>query len=225
VSQNPNWPGFSGDSSQGDGARGSLIETLRRFRQPRTTQERCELCNVGLSPNHRHLLEISNRRIVCTCDPCALRFQDVVGGRFKLIPRDVWDLREFSLSDVEWENLALPINLAFFFYSTPDKKMQALYPSPAGATESLLPLAAWISLAERNSRLRSLQSDVEALLVNRIGTKRQYYVVPIDVCFELVGLIRVHWRGLSGGDAVWEQVEGFFARLSANARPLPASSS
>ena len=225
MSQNPNWPGFSGDSSQRDGARGSLIETLRRFRQPRTGQERCELCSVGLSPNHRHLLEISNRRIVCTCDPCALRFQDVVGGRFKLIPRDVWDLREFSLSDVEWENLALPINLAFFFYSTPDKKMQALYPSPAGATESLLPLAAWISLAERNSRLRSLQSDVEALLVNRIGTKRQYYVVPIDVCFELVGLIRVHWRGLSGGDAVWQQVEGFFARLSANARPLPASSS
>ena len=103
--------------------------------------------------------------------------------------------------------------------------MRALYPSPAGATESLLPLAAWISLAERNSRLRSLQSDVEALLVNRIGTKREYYVVPIDVCFELVGLIRVHWRGLSGGEAVWRQVEGFFSRLSANARPLPASSS
>jgi Family of unknown function (DUF5947) len=198
---------------------------LRRFRQLRTRQERCELCSIGLAPNHRHLLEISNRRIVCTCDPCALRFQDVVGGRFKLIPRDVWDLREFSLSDVEWENLALPINLAFFFYSTPEKKMRALYPSPAGATESLLPLAAWISLAKRNSRLRSLQSDVEALLVNRIGTKREYYVVPIDVCFELVGLIRVHWRGLSGGEAVWRQVEGFFSRLSANARPLPASSS
>src|SRR5258708_20838119 len=225
MSQNPNWPGFTGESSQGDGQGGSLIKTLRRFRQPRTTPERCELCNVGLSPNHRHVLEMSKTRIVCTCDPCALRFQDVVGGRFKLIPRDIWDLPQFSLSDVEWENLALPISLAFFFYSTPDKKMQALYPSPAGATESLLPLAAWISLAERNSRLRSLQSDVEALLVNRIGTKRQYYVVPIDVCFELVGLIRVHWRGLSGGDAVWQQVEGFFARLSANARPLPASSS
>ena len=225
MSQNPNWPGFSSESSQGDGPGGSLIETLRRFRQLRTGQERCELCSIGLAPNHRHLLEISNRRIVCTCDPCALRFQDVVGGRFKLIPRDVWDLREFSLSDVEWENLALPINLAFFFYSTPEKKMRALYPSPAGATESLLPLAAWISLAKRNSRLRSLQSDVEALLVNRIGTKREYYVVPIDVCFELVGLIRVHWRGLSGGEAVWRQVEGFFSRLSANARPLPASSS
>jgi hypothetical protein len=67
-----------------------------------------------------------------------------------------------------------------------------------------------------------MQSDVEAFLVNRVGTKREYYVVPIDVCFELVGLIRKHWRGLSGGDTVWRQVETFFARLSANARPVPA---
>ncbi len=139
-------------------------------------------------------------------------------------PRDIWDLPQFSLSDVEWENLALPINLAFFFYSSPEKKMKALYPSPAGATESLLPLAAWNSLAERNSRLRTMQSDVEAFLINRVGTKREYYVVPIDVCFELVGLIRVHWRGLSGGDVVWSQVENFFARLSGNARPVPAAS-
>ncbi|MEY2609255.1 MAG: hypothetical protein QOH31_7152 [Verrucomicrobiota bacterium] len=102
--------------------------------------------------------------------------------------------------------------------------MKALYPSPAGATESLLPLATWNSLAERNSQLRTMQSDVEAFLVNRVGTKREYYVVPIDVCFELVGLIRVHWRGLSGGDAVWSQVENFFARLRANTRSVPASS-
>ena len=224
MNENPNLPGFKGESSQHDGRVGSLIKSLRRFRQPRTAQERCEFCSAGLSPNHRHLLEISNSRIVCTCDPCALRFQDVVGGRFKLIPRDVWELAQFSLSDVEWENLALPINLAFFFFSTPEKKMKALYPSPAGATELLLPLAAWNSLAERHPRLRTMQPDVEAFLVNRVGTKREYYVVPVDVCFELVGLIRMHWRGLSGGEAVWQQVETFFARLSANARPLAGAS-
>jgi hypothetical protein len=162
--------------------------------------------------------------MVCTCDPCALRFQDVVGGRFKLVPRDVWQFSRFSVSDVEWENLALPINLAFFFYSTPEKKMKAMYPSPAGATESLLPLAAWNALAERNPRLGTMQSDVEAFLVNRVGAKREYYIVPIDVCFELVGLIRIHWRGLSGGDFVWQQVETFFVRLSSEARSAPAPS-
>ena len=224
MNQNPNLPGFTGESPQGDGLGASLIKTLRRFRQSGLAQERCEFCRAGISQIHRHLLEISNSRIVCTCDSCALRFQDVVGGRFKLIPRDVWHLPQFGLSDVEWENLALPINLAFFFYCTPERKVKALYPSPAGATESLLPLAAWNSLAERNPRLGTLQSDVEAFLVNRVGAKREYYVAPIDVCFELVGLIRMHWRGLSGGDAVWQQVESFFARLTANARPLPAPS-
>jgi hypothetical protein len=217
-------PGSTGGSSQGDGQGSNLIRTLRRFRQTRTVEERCELCSAGLSPNHRHLLEISNSRIVCTCDPCSLRFQDVVHGRFKLIPREVWHLPQLSLSDLEWENLALPINLAFFFYSTQEKKMKAVYPSPAGATESLLPLPAWNSLAERNPRLLTMQSDVEAFLVNRVGTKRVYYVVPIDVCFELVGLIRSHWRGLSGGDVVWQRVDSFFARLSANARSTPTPS-
>jgi hypothetical protein len=224
MNENPILPGLTVRSSQGDELGGSLIKTLRRFRQKRTLEEKCELCGAGLSPGHRHLLEISNSRIVCSCDPCAFRFQDVVGGRFKLIPRDVWYLPQLSLSDVEWENLALPINLAFFFHSTPEKTTKALYPSPAGATESLLPLSAWNTMAQRNPKLQTMQADVEALLVNRVGTKREYYVVPIDICFELVGLIRSHWRGLSGGDVVWQQVDSFFARLSAEARSTPIAS-
>jgi Family of unknown function (DUF5947) len=195
-----------------------LLKTLRRFRERSSYQEKCEFCGVGLAPEHKHLLEVTKRRIVCTCTPCALRFQDVVGGRFKLVPSEIRYLSEFDLSDSEWENLALPINLAFFFYSTPQQKMNAMYPSPAGATESLLPLTAWTSLVERNSELTTMAADVEALLVNRVGVKREYYIVPIDLCFELIGLIRVHWRGLSGGDKVWEEVEIFFSKLRASAR-------
>ena len=157
---------------------------------------------------------MSNARIVCACDPCALRFQDVAGGRFKLIPREVRLLAHFQLTDTEWDSLALPINLAFFFYSTPQGKVKAVYPSPAGATESLLPLPAWEIIVSNNAALAQMSSDVEALLVNRVGTKREYYLVPIDVCFELVGLIRLHWRGLSGGDQAWAEIEKFFARLN-----------
>lgn len=195
-----------------------LFNTLRRFRERNSYQEKCEFCGIGLQPEHRHLLEVAKRRIVCTCTPCALRFQDVVEGRFKLVPSDIRHLSDFDLSDSEWENFALPINLAFFFYSTPQQKMNAMYPSPAGATESLLPLTAWATLVERNSELTTMAADVEALLVNRVGTKREYYLVPIDLCFELIGLIRVHWRGLSGGDKVWEEVAKFFSKLRANAR-------
>jgi hypothetical protein len=162
--------------------------------------------------------------MACSCDPCALRFQDVVGGRFKLIPRERRYLPDVSFSELEWENLALPINLAFFFYSTVENKMKAFYPSPAGATESLLPLDAWDSLTNRNLQLKTMCPDVEAFLVNRVGAKRAYYIVPIDVCFELVGLIRLHWRGLSGGEQLWREVDSFFERLRDEARPAVSSS-
>ena len=92
-------------------------ESLRR-----AAVEQCELCSIRVPPQHRHLLEMTTQKIVCSCDACALRFQDVVEGRFKLIPRDARELSDFAMADADWENFALPINLAFFFYSTPRKK-------------------------------------------------------------------------------------------------------
>lgn len=197
----------------------SSLAALRKFAgAPRLRAvpegERCELCSVSLPMQHRHLLELPSRKIVCSCDPCALRFENVVGGRFKLIPRDARFLPNFQISDAEWEALALPINLAFFFYSTSSGKITAMYPSPAGATESLLPLSAWEALAANNPVLRQMQSDVQALLANRAGDKRAYFVAPIDKCYELVGTIRRHWKGLSGGEEVWREIDRFFAALT-----------
>ncbi len=91
--------------------------------------------------------------------------------------------------------------------------MLAFYPSPAGATESLLSLAAWEALVADNPWLTELKPDVEALLVNRVEGAREYYRVPIDRCYELVGLIRAHWRGMSGGSEAWSAIHEFFARL------------
>jgi len=199
------------------GSAGSIrrnsLAALRNLAQPRRPLERCELCCAPLAPEHRHLLQMAENKIVCSCDPCALRFQGVVDGHFKLIPRDARLLADFQLSDVDWEALSLPINLVFIFHSSRAAKFLAMYPSPAGATESLLPLANWAALVEKNRPLASMEPDVEALLVNRVGEARDYFIAPIDRCFELVGLIRSHWRGLSGGDAVWEEIERFFARL------------
>ena len=196
----------------------SPLGALRKFASAargRTVPEaeRCELCSVSLSPHHRHLLETETRNIVCACDPCALRFQDVVGGRFKLVPRDSRPLPNFEISDAEWETLALPINLAFAFYSTPLAKMVAMYPSPAGATESLLPLTSWETLAANNPDLSEMLPDVEALLINRVGDTRAYFIAPVDKCYELVGTIRKHWKGLSGGEEVWREINAFFTAL------------
>jgi len=116
----------------------------------------------------------------------------------------------------------IPINLAFFVRDSHDLQVHALYPSPAGATESLLTFDAWDGVSASDEAIREMETDVEALLVNRVGYARQsspaeYYIVPIDVCYQLVGLIRIHWKGLSGGTEVWREIATFFAGLRAKA--------
>jgi hypothetical protein len=63
-----------------------------------------------------------------------------------------------------------------------------------------------------------LEPDVEALLVNRARSARQHFLVPIEDCFRLAGLIRTRWRGLSGGKEVWEEIEGFYEALAGRAK-------
>jgi hypothetical protein len=108
--------------------------------------------------------------------------------------------------------------MAFFFKSTPQGRVVAQYPSPAGATESLLSLDTWADIEQRNPILREMDDDVVALLVDRLGhnmggSPAQYYLVPIDECYRLVGIIRRHWRGLFGGAEVWREIGTFFAAL------------
>jgi hypothetical protein len=198
--------------------RKSAVQALRRLARPQPQVEQCEFCNCTLGHAHRHLLETATRRIACVCDPCALRFENVI-GRWKLIPRDSIPLPDFQMSDGQWDGFALPINLAFF--STSAGRLTAMYPSPAGATESLLSLESWETLRTANPPLQQMQPDVQALLVNRLGDNREYYIAPIDRCFELVGIIRMHWRGFSGGPKVAQEIESFFKQLGSGARFQP----
>jgi hypothetical protein len=191
----------------------TALASLRRFVRPRAPRERCELCDADLADEHPHLVEVASRRLACACDACAILFAGQVGTRYRRVPRRVRFLPDFRLADQSWEGLHLPIDLAFFLHSTPAGRVVALYPSPAGATESLVTLEAWEELAASNPVLREFEPDVEALLVNRMGGARECYRVGIDECYRLVGLIRIHWRGLAGGPAVWGEIAGFFAGL------------
>jgi hypothetical protein len=103
----------------------------------------------------------------------------------------------------------------------------ASYPSAAGATQGELPPAAdpaWAELAAA-PLMRAVTPDVEALLLfGRPGLPgREAFLVPIDVCYALVGLVRTKWRGLSGGAELWRRIDDFFADLRARARPLAAA--
>jgi len=203
--------------------RSNAFATLRQYTQADNRPvERCELCSQEIPSWHRHLLEVSNRQVVCACDACALRFHDVVAGRYKLVPRDAYALPGFSMTEAQWDGFAVPINLAFFSYSTPGARMLAQYPGAAGVVESLLPLDTWDTLVAENPSLADMQPDVEALLVNRVGAAQEYYRVPIDACYKLAGLIRTRWRGLSGGEEVWAAVKQFFIELKQKSVFLPA---
>jgi Family of unknown function (DUF5947) len=199
-----------------------LLQVAKRSTEEReAAMERCELCGEPIPPEHRHLLEVDTRELRCTCRACSILFDRPAAseGRYRLVGDRCLAVADLELDDAMWAELRLPVDMAFFFHSTPAERVMAYYPSPMGPTESQLELAAWASLQEANPILCTLAPDVEALLVNRVRGARQYWIVPIDECYALVGLIRAHWRGLTGGSDLWEQIAAHFEALDWRARP------
>jgi hypothetical protein len=133
------------------------------------------------------------------------------------VPQRILSIPNFQLTDSQWESLLIPIGMAFFFHSTAAGRVISLYPSPAGATESLLDLESWDEIRQSNPVLQKMEPDTEALLVNRVGGAAEYYLLPIAECYKLVGLIRTNWHGLSGGTQMWEAIGKFFEELKAKA--------
>src|SRR5579859_5181704 len=223
------------------------LDVLRQFarkREMRPPMEQCELCSAEIGSSHRHLLELSKRTLTCVCRPCSILFGDPVagGGKYRLVPARYLLLSDFHMTDEQWDDLMIPVNMVYIFLSsaggdhTPNDAegatrvegathAMAFYPSPAGAMESTLPLSGWDTLVSNNPILNGLQPNVEALLINRVQNRggesyREHYIVPIDTCYELVGLIRLKWKGLSGGEEVWKAIAEYFTALRKKAIPV-----
>ncbi len=181
------------------------------------------MCARSIAAEHDHLIELKTRQLSCACPACAVLFSGQTGMRHKRVPRRVRLLEDFRMSDAQWDGLRIPINLAFFFHSSTEGRTLVFYPSPAGPTESLLPLDTWQDVVRDNDVLQDAQTDVEALLVNRSAHARgagpaEYYLLGIDECYRLVGLIRARWKGLHGGSEVWQSIGDFFDELRRRAR-------
>jgi hypothetical protein len=196
---------------------------LQRFARVTKTAERCDFCSAELNGVHQHLIEPEHRRLVCVCDACAILFGNQGETAFRRAPRRILYLRDFRLTDAQWEGLLIPIRLAFFFHNSSIGRVVTLYPSPAGPAESPLDQTAWDEITRDNPVLKRMSPDVEGLLVNRTGRaggEGEYFIAPIDECFRLVGLIRVKWRGLSGGEDVWKEIARFFADLKTRSNEI-----
>jgi hypothetical protein len=194
-----------------------VVERLPDFgaaRARRSAREQCEFCGATVDQEHGHLVDIPNHALLCVCGPCYLVFahRGAGGGRFLAVPTRYVLASNLDATADTWERLDMPAGLAFFFRDGGTGQITAFFASPAGATESALPLDAWDALTNASPVLSTLEADVEALLVRRAAAGLTALLVPIDACYELVGLIRVSWRGLQGGDELWARVDAFLAR-------------
>src|SRR5262249_38220508 len=185
--------------------------------------ERCEMCTEPIASEHAHVVNVEARILLCTCRACYLLFTrpGAAQGRYRAVPDRALRLADLPLAEAQWDALQIPVRMAFLFHNSALGRTVAFYPSPAGATESLLPLEAWRELADGNPVLGTLEHDVEALLVRGSrdpGAGFECFLVPIDACYALTGVVRRRWRGFAGGEAAWGEIAGVYAELCARRR-------
>ncbi|MER6346245.1 DUF5947 family protein [Streptomyces sp. NPDC001532] len=197
---------------------------MLRFAAPRPPrEERCELCGARLADErHRHLVDTEKRALACACDPCAQLLDRSGGpaGRFRTVPGRCLSDPAHRLDEQAWERLAIPVGVAFFFRNSALDRLVALYPSPAGATESELEPDAWQSVLGGSPLSGLLEPDVEALLLRRHEGTVELYLVPVDLCYELVGRMRLRWQGFDGGAEARADLDAFFTRVRGLARDV-----
>lgn len=191
-----------------------------RHTPPVDSSERCDVCGVAIAAAHDHVVDLNQRSILCACRACYLLFthDGAGGGRLRAIPQRYVHLSGLAAAREQIESLGLPIGLAFFLRSSATGRVTAFYPSPAGATESELPMDAWDELVASVPPLGSVAADVEAVLVRRSEGTVDAFIVPIDASYELVGRIRRAWRGFQGGEDVWREIDAFFERTAERAQ-------
>ena len=184
------------------------------------------MCAEAIADEHQHVVNLESRVLMCTCRGCYLLFTaEGAELRYRAVPDRYLSFPDFAFGNREWDELQIPVGLAFLFHNSVQERIIAFYPGPAGATESELPLDAWQRIVEANPQLGHLRPDVEALLLR--GPDRESHpdftahVVPIDACYELVGRLRTLWRGFDGGEEARAAIAEFFADVEARSRPAP----
>jgi hypothetical protein len=190
---------------------------------PKPGEETCEFCAAQIPGDHGHVADLEHSTLMCSCRACYLLFthEHAGRGRYRSIPDRYRRDPGRPLSVAEWDALEIPVGLAFFLRSSADGSLTAFYPSPAGATECRLDLQAWDRIASERPLLGAAAPDVEAILISRGPAGQdaaEYFLVPIDACYELAGRMRLQWRGFDGGAEARQSIAGFLDRVRERSR-------
>jgi hypothetical protein len=194
-------------------------------------EEKCEMCAAEIPADHGHVADLERSTLMCACRACYLLFtQSQAGrGRYRAVPDRYCSDPAHPLSAADWDALEVPVGLAFFLRSG-GGELTGFYPSPAGATECRLDLQAWQRIAESHPMLTAAQPDVEAILIYRAAARDsdrthkgdaggvECFLVPIDVCYELAGRMRLQWRGFDGGSEARASIAEFLDGVRSRAR-------
>jgi len=180
--------------------------------------ERCEMCQTVLDGRHGHLIDLEKRSIACACRACYLLFTHggAAGGRYRSVPERICHDPERPLAAADWNELQIPVTMAFFFVNSALDRVVAGYPSPGGVTECELDLEAWDRLTVAYPLLAELAPDTEAIFVH----KDEVFLIPIDMCYSLVGELRLYWQGFDGGTEAHEALSRFLDGLRRRAVAL-----
>ena len=218
VSDLPGAPCGSGPPAEGPG----VGWEGRRAGAAPAAEEKCEFCATGIGREHGHVADLEQSSLMCACRPCYLLFThgQAGRGRYRSVPDRYLEDPARPMTAAEWDLLEIPVGLAFFLCSSAGGGVTGFYPSPAGATQCRLDLAAWDRLAADHPLLAAMAPDVEAALICRTDDRVEHFLVPVDACYELAGRMRLYWRGFDGGEQARQSIAGFLGQVRSRARPL-----
>lgn len=183
--------------------------------------ERCGMCAKPIGAEHGHVADLDHSALVCACRSCYLLFtHDRTASRYRAVPDRYLRDRTREMSAAQWDELDVPVGLAFFLRSSRGEQVSGFYPSPAGATECVLDLRAWQRLAREYPLLGVAEPDIEAVLICRADSRVEYFLVPVDACYALAGRMRLHWRGFDGGAQARDAIAAFLADVRMRAADL-----
>ncbi|HWG15410.1 MAG TPA: DUF5947 family protein [Streptosporangiaceae bacterium] len=192
------------------------------FAATEAVAEKCEMCAEVVPADHAHVADLENSSLLCACRACYLLFTQAQAGRgrYRAVPDRYLADDGHPLAPGEWDELEIPVGLAFFLRSSARDEVAAFYPSPAGATECRLDLTAWARLAAGHPLLTVMDDDVEAVLIAKSEDTIEHFLVPIDACYELAGRMRLTWRGFDGGSEARHSIADFLGTVRDRARQL-----